>query len=241
LEFGSGDTELIWAHGWGHNHKAFLSVAEGLGDGYRHVLVDFPGFGASPMPSEPWGTLDYAECLTAFLQSRPRTRRVWIGHSFGCRVGIRIAARHPGLLDGLVLVAAAGIPRPVSLLEKIRRAIRKKMFALGKMLARSEADREKLRNKFGSPDYRNAGALRPTFVKVVNENLSDDARAITLPVKLIYGETDSETPPVLGANFQKLMGKATLSVLPRFGHIDILSSGRFQLQKEIKDFLRSLS
>lgn len=241
VEFGSGALELIWAHGWGHSHKAFLAVAEGLGDGYRHVLLDFPGFGASLLPPSPWGTIDYAECVAEWLKTRPKTQRVWIGHSFGCRVGIRLAARHPELLDGLVLVAAAGIPRPLSLLARIRRRIRQWSFKLGKALARTEAAREKLRNQFGSPDYKNAGPLRATFVKVVNENLSDDAAAIKLPVKLIYGEADTETPVVLGRLFEKRIAGAKLTVLPRYGHVDILSAGQFQLQAQIKDFLRSVA
>lgn len=241
VEFGSGPAEIVWAHGWGHSHKAFLAVAEGLGEGYHHVLLDFPGFGASPLPPKAWGTLDYAEFVAAWLKERPQTRRIWIGHSFGCRVGVRIAARHPGLIDAMVLVAGAGIPRPLSLPEQLRRMVRRWLFKIGKALARSEAAREKLRAKFGSADYKAAGPLRATFVKVVNENLTEDARAITIPVKLIYGEADTETPVSVGRLFEKAIPKARLAVLPRYGHVDILSAGRFQLQAQIKEFLRSLA
>ena len=54
---------------------------------------------------------DYADAFAEWLSTLPRARRIWIGHSFGCRVGLQLAARHPATVDGLFLIAAAGLPR----------------------------------------------------------------------------------------------------------------------------------
>src|ERR1051325_11137519 len=98
---------LVWAHGWGHTHANLLPLAEAMQSSARSVLLDFPGFGASPLPAEAWGTAKYAEACAECLASLPPGRRLWIGHSFGCRVGLQLAARHPEAVDGLFLIAAA--------------------------------------------------------------------------------------------------------------------------------------
>jgi pimeloyl-ACP methyl ester carboxylesterase len=102
---------LIWGHGWGHTHRALLPLAESLRRVAPSALVDFPGFGESPIPPGPWGTEDYADAMAEWLAGLGTTRRVWIGHSFGSRVGLQLAARHPELVQGLFLIAAAGLPR----------------------------------------------------------------------------------------------------------------------------------
>ena len=98
---------LIWAHGWGHTHRAFLPLAESVRRTASSLLIDFPGFGASPLPPAVWGTADYADAVAKWIAGLPAGRRVWIGHSFGCRVGLQLAARHPEAVNGMVLIAAA--------------------------------------------------------------------------------------------------------------------------------------
>lgn len=235
-----GPREVVWAHGWGQSHDAFVPAIAGVLADAQHIAVDFPGFGGSPLPSRAWGTEDYADFVAGWLAARPRKPRVWIGHSFGCRVGIRIASKHPHLLDGMILIAAAGIPAPRSLYKQAVRVLRGYTFKTLKVLAPSESLRERLRDYFGSADYRRAGPLRDSFVKVVNENLTGLARQISLPVHLVYGAEDTETPVAVGRLFQKAMPNAQFTIVPHYGHLDILSSGRFQLQPIIRAFLRDL-
>ncbi|RMD90739.1 MAG: alpha/beta hydrolase, partial [Alphaproteobacteria bacterium] len=91
--------------------------------------------------------------------------------------------------------------------------------------------------RFGSTDYRRAGALRGTFLKAVNEDLSAIARAIEVPVLLIYGSEDRETPPEIGTRFAALMPRAELHLLDGFGHLDILGRGAYQCEHLIARFL----
>src|SRR4051794_18678857 len=97
---------FIWGHGWGHDHHVFLPLARALERRGAHSLIDFPGFGQSPPPPATWTTADYADAMADWISTFPRTPRIWIGHSFGCRVGLQLASRHPGLIDGLFLIAA---------------------------------------------------------------------------------------------------------------------------------------
>lgn len=232
--------QIIWAHGWMHTHANLLPLANTCTHGRDNYLLDMPGFGRSGMPSATWGTQDYADHAAAWLRTLPRGKRVWVGHSFGCRVGLQLAARHPDLVDGLFLMAAAGLPRRRTPVEKFTRGCRIAAFKTLKHLNWLGFGAERVRRFFGSADYANAGPLRPVFVSVVNENLSDVAARVACPVHLLYGENDTETPPSMGQDFARLLPHAHLQVLPRFGHLDILTAGGHQAVYALDTFCEGI-
>ena len=232
---------LIWAHGWGHTHRNLLPLAEATRRRAKSILLDLPGFGAAPPPQGAWGTEDYADAVARWLASRKAERRVWIGHSFGCRVGLQLAARHPELIDGLFLIAAAGLPRHRSLSERARGAARRWAFRLARRLTPEGAARDRLRARFGSFDYARAGPLRPILVKAVNEDLTDVARSVRCPTMLVYGDRDSETPPEIGTRFNGLIPRSRLIVLRGFDHWSVLTDGRHQIEQRLSEFLEQFA
>lgn len=219
---------FVWAHGWGQSHAAFLPLAQGFESRYRHILLDLPGFGESLVPPESWGTAEYADFLAEFLETIPG-RKLWIGHSFGCRVGLRLAARHPQAVEGVFLISAAGLKRKLNFRTRTYRAIRRQVFKTLRAGIPFGVRAEWLYRSFGSPDYRNAGALRPVFVRVVNEDLTEVARQIRCPVQFVYGDKDTETPPELGTRFQALIPGSSLSILPNLDHYTVLGQGRHRV------------
>ncbi|MGE3784697.1 MAG: alpha/beta fold hydrolase [Alphaproteobacteria bacterium] len=236
---------LVWAHGWGHTHRNMLPLAEAARLGHS-VLLDLPGFGDSPPPPAAWGTADYADAVAEFLAARfaadgAARRRVWIGHSFGCRVGLQLAARHPGLISGLFLIAAAGLPRTRSLPERARLAARRLAFRAARRLTPEGPRREALRARFGSADYARAGPLRPILVKAVGEDLSETARRVRCPSVLLYGDRDAETPPEIGARLNKLMPQSQLIVLRGFDHWSVLTDGRHQIVQRLSEFVEQIA
>ena len=233
----SAPLHFVWGHGWGQDHSVFVPVANALARFGAHSLVDFPGFGKSPLPPTPWATGDYADAVADWLATLPRLRRIWIGHSFGCRVGLQLAARHPELVDGLFLIAAAGLPRTRTILQRINIKARVALYKSLKFLPRLGIDTSSWRSRFGSADYRSAGGLRATFVKVVTEDLTDTVRRVSCPAQLVYGALDNETPPEIGHRLVKLMPHATINVLPRFDHYSILIGGAHQIQNQLEKFV----
>ena len=232
---------LVWAHGWGHAHRNMLPLAEGTRRLGSSVLLDLPGFGDSPPPPGPWGTEDYADAVAEFLAARPPERRVWVGHSFGCRVGLQLASRHPELVGGLFLIAAAGLPRTRSLPERIRFAARRWTFRTARFLTPEGPRRDALRARFGSADYARAGPMRPVLVNTVGEDLSETARAVRVPTVLLYGDKDNETPPEIGARLNKLMPQSQLIVLRGFDHWSVLTDGRHQIVQRLSEFVEQIA
>jgi pimeloyl-ACP methyl ester carboxylesterase len=232
---------IIWGHGWAQNHTVFLGLAAALQVPAAHTLLDFPGFGRSPPPPFAWATADYADGISAWLDTVPRQRRIWVSHSFGCRVGLQLAARRPDCVDGLFLISAAGLPPSRTLLQRCKLASKVAVFKLFKAVAGLGFDPKTLQDRLGSADYRNAGPLRPILVKAVNEDLTEVARRVRCPVKLLYGARDTDTPPEIGRRLASLIANAEFDELPRFDHQTILSLGAHQLQHQLSHFIRRLS
>ena len=239
---GQGEMRLVWLHGWGQDHRAFAKLAGLFDRAATNRLFDLPGFGASPPLSPDAGTEDYADALARELEADGGGPAVLIGHSYGGRVAVQLAARRPELVSALVLIAGAGIPRDRSVAWKLRARSLRLLGRAARVCDRLFGThlRDAYVRRFGSADYRTAGVLRTTLVKAVNENLTGVAARVRRPVLLIYGAEDTETPPQVGEKFAAALPQATLKLLPGYGHWDIQSRGAHQCQTLITRFLEAL-
>lgn len=226
---------IIWGHGWGQSHAAFLPLAESLKGAGRHILVDFPGFGSSPRPETDWDVQDYADATAAFIKAQGLKNIIWVGHSFGGRVGIRLAACYPELVGGLFLIAAAGLKRKRPFWQRLYFAARIRVFKLLKALGFNQ---DKLRARFGSRDYNTAGAMRGILVKTISEDLTELAQKVRCPVMLVYGEHDGETPPEFGHRYAGLIPGARVVVLEGQDHYSVLGNGRHQVAAMLAEFIQ---
>jgi len=236
----ASDVRLIFGHGWGQSGSAFQPLAEILKPFWASSLIDFPGFGKSALPPETWGTAEYADAVAEWLGALPAAKFVWVGHSFGARVGIQLAARHPGLITAMVLIAGAGLQRKRSLLERAQMNARVTTFKVAKRFVREGPQLDRLRQRFGSADYRQAGAMRSVFLRAVREDLTNEAKRVDCPTLLVYGTRDTETPPEMGERLQSLIPRAELALLDGFTHLNILTEGRHQVAMRIRRFLEQI-
>jgi pimeloyl-ACP methyl ester carboxylesterase len=229
---------IFWAHGWGHSSQNFLPLVTPFEHQANNVVIDFPGFGASPVPAEIWATEDYADAIAEHMKKNNIPPVIWIGHSFGCRVGLQMAARHPECIRALCLIAGAGLKRKRPIHKKIYFFLRIKLFKLLKKIIPASPFKDKIMSKFGSADYKKSGPLRGIFIKTVNEDLSTIATTIKCPVTLIYGQNDTETPPEFGERLSKLIPNSNFFLLGGQDHYSVLSTGRHQVIKIISDILK---
>src|SRR5438105_9603308 len=105
-------------------------------------------------------------------------------------------------------------------------AARRGVFRLARQFTPEGPARDRLRARFGSSDYRQASPLmRRVLVKAVTEDLGEAARAIRIPVLLIYGDQDRDASADIGMRLNALMPQSRLVVLRGFGHLDIVTDG----------------
>ncbi len=229
---------VIWAHGWGQSGAGFKKLVEPLKNRAHHIVLDLPGFGAAPPPSEDWGTKDYATAIAQWIIDNNMPPVLWVGHSFGCRVGVQIAARFPKHIQSMCLISGAGLKRRRPIHKKIYFFLRIRLYKALKKLVPNSALKDKIMAKFGSADYKSAGPMRKIFVRVVNEDLSPQAQDIECPVTLIYGQNDTETPPEFGERFSNMITDSKLHLLDEQDHYSVLQDGRHPVIKIVSDWIK---
>ncbi len=204
----SGTGTVVALHGWGRDRSDFADLLQL--DGV--VSFDLPGFGTSPPPEEAWGGHDYARCVAAAVGELAAARGplIVVGHSFGGRVAVCLAADFPHLVSNLVLV---GVPLLRSGSNKPSRVVRFAKLA-NRMRFYSDARLSRLRDSRGSADYRqSSGVMRQVLVRAVNEEYQDELRAISCPVELFWGRDDTAAPLSMATAAADLLATKHLRVL----------------------------
>ena len=111
-----GDVILL-VHGYGGDRNSWLFLQEPLAARYRVYALDLPGHGTSAKdvgagpadPEGPAGTLSVlAGAVTGVLDALGAERAHLVGHSMGGAVALAVAARDPGRIASLTLIAPSG-------------------------------------------------------------------------------------------------------------------------------------
>lgn len=231
---------MIFLHGWGQDSSFFKELASAYNGKATCHLLDLPGFGKEPAPTEAWSVSGYADFVASYCRENKIEQAVLVGHSFGGKVSALLAVQAPELVHAVIMIASSGLKKKRSSGFKLKAFF---LRMLGKLARLSDTVfktnlRTVYRNKFGSADYRNAqGVMKDVLVKTVSEDIGDKVTAIKVPTLLIYGEKDGETPPEIGQRYNQLIDKSEYVCLPRQDHYSLLSSGRFQVQNHIDQFL----
>ena len=214
-QHGAAPARVLALPGWMRKRADFDAVLDGL----DAIALDLPGFGgASPPPATALGSAGYAELVAPALDACT-DGVVVLGHSYGGRVALQLAAAQPARIGALVLT---GVPR---LLPPAVTSTPSASFRLVRWLHRhglvSDARMEGRRRRSGSADYRNAdGVMRDVLVAAVNEDYADLLPRITCPVELVWGDDDTAAPLAMAQRAEpRFAGPTTLTVVPGAGHL----------------------
>ncbi len=209
-----GDPPVLLAmHGWARDRSDMLKLVTG----HAALVPDLPGFGASPPPEAAWGAACYAGVVAAMLDADGAAPYVVVGHSFGGRVAAVLAAERPDLVAGVVFL---GVPllhlappgRPAPAYRAARVLHRWKLLP--------EASMERMRQRYGSADYKAAqGVMRGVLVQVVAEDYGKYLARVEAPVAFCWGARDSTVPPEVGQRAAGLVSHVVdIDVVAGAGH-----------------------
>jgi pyruvate dehydrogenase E2 component (dihydrolipoyllysine-residue acetyltransferase) len=105
---GTDGAVVLLIHGYGGERNSWLFVQEPLAEHARVYALDLPGHGASAKDVGD-GSLDVlADAVASVLDAVGAGRAHLVGHSLGGAVAITVAARDPGRVASLTLIAPAG-------------------------------------------------------------------------------------------------------------------------------------
>lgn len=227
--FGSADSHLpvvLALHGWGASADLIAPLGVRLASaGFRVIAPDLPGFGETLSPASAWSVHDYAKHVNAFAAALGIESFCLFGHSFGGRLALILGATQPAQIRAIALANSAGVPPRRSPHTQLRlhiyRAFRDGLKAIGQQQL-SEHLRAWYVNRYGSADYRSAGVLRDSFVRIINEDLLPYAARIKTPTLLIWGAKDEDTPLWQGQKLHETIPNSGLIVYDDAGHYSYL-------------------
>ena len=232
-DIGEGPT-LLFAHGLFASHHIFAAQVQALSHAYRCIVLDMPGHGLSGYDPTGW-TLDDLSCDLALMIDELALGKVTIvGQSQGAMVALRLAARYPKLLAGLVLIGTSARAEFPERLETWRR--QREILLNGSDTAR-EAFFTTLQAYVNSAEWlqnhpheaaeerammhahnREGLALALDAAVFDRGDITHLLPTITAPTLVIVGEEDRATPVVLSKEIAALLPDAQLLTLAKTGH-----------------------
>lgn len=114
LDLGQDEPEILAVHGLGGSAYNWVPLSQRLGRSIR--AIDLPGFGYSP-PLERHRLEAFAAVVTEAVEQTGRPM-ILLGNSMGGLITMMVAASHPELVTGLILIAPA--TRPAGRLLPVR-------------------------------------------------------------------------------------------------------------------------
>lgn len=215
----------LFLHGWGQNCKAFSAIEQKLPEA-TWLAVDFPPFGKSGEP-ENWTLFTYANMVISLCEQLNVSSCTVVGHSFGGRVAILLAALKPELVEKLVLVSSAGM-KPKRKIKYYFDVAKYKIFKFFGVMPQNA----------GSDDYRALPkSTKATFVSVVNTFLEEYCPQIQAPTLLVFGRDDIVTPLYMAKRLNKLIKGSKLVVIEHAGHF-CYEDRPIKVAEILSDFLK---
>ena len=230
---GESGRGLLLLHGWGCSAEMMQGVQDAFAGNRKTVAVDFPGHGnmgkAAP-PPEPWGVPEYCEMTREVIAATGIAPCDIIAHSFGCRVALLLAAKHPELVGKMILTGAAGIRKPANAKQQAKtkayRTLRSLVNGVEKTHLFGDLPgkwRESLVQRYGSADYAALSPeMRMTFNKVITQDLTPILKEVHASTLLYWGANDTETPLWMGKKMEEEIEDSGLIVEEGAGHFAYL-------------------
>ncbi len=219
---GSGPAILI-LHGWGGSSSSWSKVKTRIAEnGYNVICPDFPGFGKSQVPETTWGISEYVKWTRDFIKSLNLNKVFIMGHSFGGRIAISLAAHYPESVEALILCSAAGIKHDPDFKTKIIFKLAKiwnTIFSLRLLAGIKDKARDFFYIFLRHKDYVKANlAMKEIMKKVLAEDLSPLLSKIKVETLIVWGDKDKIVSPKDALIFKEKIEKSRVEFLSGIGH-----------------------
>lgn len=225
---GDGPPVLL-VHGLGGSLRWWSRTTQALADAHRVILPELPGFGFGLRFSAervPFRLAEAPDVLHGLMDRLGISGARLVGHSLGALACAGVAARAPGCVDRLVLIAPPVRTAASGLIGNALPAART-ILALPLAAALTVATDIAARSPLTL--LRAAGEL------LVGEHAAELAR-ILVPTLLLWGARDVLVPTAGAEELAAAMPRCQLRVIPGAGHVPMLDRPA-ELTRELETFL----
>jgi pimeloyl-ACP methyl ester carboxylesterase len=228
---------VVLPHCWGCSHEIWLPVARRLQEqGFRVVLYDQRGHGASTRGTSPLAIETLAHDLTAVLESTDVRDAVLAGHSMGGMTIMSLATHRPDVLreraKATVLVATAATSLGLGPARGARAATALVASPVVTKAMRSKNGHVLVRSAFGENPVRSHldltrdlfggchGTVRGDFLLSMSSmDLLEGVATIEVPTTVMVGTRDTLTLPKKADQIVAIVPGARLITLQDRGHM----------------------
>ena len=250
---------LVLVHGFADSLFTFDYMIPELENEFRIVRMDFPAFGLTgKVPSSNYGPEAFVKVIHEVTNNLGIQKFSIIGNSLGGNAAWRYALNYPEQLEGLVLIAAAGIkneeekerklgPKAVNspLTGWLFRYVMPK-FMIGNILKNVFVDESLITSKNVDRfhDFLILEGSREAIISMstsggYKNNSKLEIRNITTPTLIIHGANDNIIPVRTHEYFLSEIVNSKALVYDRVGHIPMLEAP-IRTSKDIKEFMNRL-
>ena len=197
LKSGVGPAVLL-LHGGASDARDWLGTMAALSGRFTFYAPDMIGFGRSHRKEAGYYLSDFTDFVAELVDKLGIGRPAVVGHSFGGRVGLDLALRHPEKVDKLVLIDAAGLGK----VTRFGSALMTCFWALRQVLRRPQPFPRFLTRDGDDPDWVCLAELP----------------ALQAPTLLVWKHYDPYLPVAIARRAAGRIPGARLEVLPGYGH-----------------------
>src|SRR5687768_6555109 len=229
---GTGEP-LLLLHGGLGSIDMFAPVLPTLSASRQIVAVDLHGHGRTTLGNRPINLVDIGNDLAVVLRTLDYDSVDVLGYSFGGGAALRLAIQHPQLVRRLAVVSAGFA----------QNGFYPEMLPMQAQVGAAMADAMK-----ATPMYTSYVAVAPNpgdFPRLLDRmgelmrkpyDWADDVKKLTMPVMLVYGDSDMFRPEHIVRFYQLLggglkdagwmrehMSKNRLAILPDLTHYEVFA------------------
>lgn len=208
--------DVLFIHGTGGNGKTWFNQLRRLGESFRAIALDLPGYGESELPASIESNDDYAAFVSEWMEVAGWDHAVVVGSSMGGRVCLQLALDHPERVDGLVLVNSSGIRVP----------------GVETLSPGDVSPEEFMQAIFYRPSpvvVRAGAATSATWLATMEKLTSRPLRDMTprlaeirVPTLVVWGDHDRVLPPAFAHAFHRGIPGSRLVMIERAGHVPMM-------------------
>jgi len=211
---------FLFVHAAGSNAGLWRRQVEALGAEHGAVAPDLPGHGRSDGVEGLASVEEYAELVAHFAAALRLRPFVLVGRSMGGAIGLVLAARHPDLVQGLVLVCTAA----------------RFTFAPEQLATHHDVVRGRLPQQFTTETFSPATGME-IMREAWTEQVKTDPRvrytdvlacrafdgqpllaSVRVPTLVVAGADDQVTPATCAEELARGIPGARLDVIAQAGH-----------------------
>jgi pimeloyl-ACP methyl ester carboxylesterase len=225
-KYGNKNKSILILPGWGNTRNTFTNIINYFKEDYTIYIVDYPGFGNSPIHNKELTIYDYAELIYNFIKDLNINLPIIIAHSFGGRITSILLGKYNLKIDKLVLIDVAGIKRRKKLKIYLKEKIYKILKKLNKFLPviKREIYLQKLGMYFSSSDYKNIpNSMKKTFQNIIKEDLRKYYKEIKVETLIIWGDKDTDTPLKDAIYLNKIISNSATIIYENSNHFSYLN------------------